>query len=168
MSTKVAYDPALFVLERASAVSAALGSLVLGASTLGTTGDTWVTVPMASFSFTEEYRPDENNTLIYEQQSAQVSLSYWHQPAVTPLYPADRVRATYDGKQLFLGTVDTTRFSYATDPAALAHGATHRCDFVAQLVGTYAAALAKTVCWTALPGELAIDRVRRFVAVDGW
>jgi len=168
VSSKVTYDPALFVLERASAVSAALGSLVLGASTLGTTGDTWVTVPMASFSFTEEYRPDENGTLIYEQQSAQVSLSYWHEPTVTPLVPADRVRATYDSKVLFLGTVDTTRYTYETDPAALAHGATHRVDFSAQLVGTYAAALAKTVCWTYLPAEPAIDRIRRFVTVNGW
>jgi len=78
------------------------------------------------------------------------------------------VRASYAGKQLFLGTVDTTALGYEADPAAVAYGAVRRVVFSATLVGTYAAALGGTVCWDELPDEPPITRIRRWVTVQGW
>ncbi len=168
MSTRDEYDPTLFVLERAATVTAALGEFVLGVSKLGATTTGWVQVPMATFSFAEAYEPDDSGTLVYQSQTATVNLSFWQKPTVAPLYPADRVRATYDGKVLFLGTVDRTTTTYAVDPQAHRFGATHRIDFGATLVGSYGAMLGKTVCWTFMPPEPAITRIRRFVTVNGW
>lgn len=167
MSTAVAYNPDLFLLERAEQVSAALGELVLGESHLGTTTSAWVPVPLAEFSLTESYTVDDNATLIYESQTATAALSFWDEPGDI-LYPSDRVRATYDGAPLFTGTVDTTSIEYEATPQARAHGATRRVTLTATLVGGYAAALGRTVCWTALPAEAPITRIRRWVTVDGW
>lgn len=169
MSSVVAYDPTLFVLERNSSVSARADEFLLGISKLDTAGaDVWVAVPSATFSYTQSYSPNPTRTLLIDAETASVSLSFWEQPAVQPLFVADRVRATYNGSVLFLGTVDTTRYAFTADPEAATHGADMRVDFSATLVGTYAAALSHTVCWTALPGELAIDRIRRWVTVTGW
>lgn len=148
-STYVKYDPSLFVLERE-------------------TTDGWVEVPAATFSYAQDYAPDTNGTLIYQSETATVSLSFWDEPDPKPLYPADHVRATYDDEVLFLGTVDTTRCAFTTDPAADNHGAMHRCDFTASLMGLYAIALAQTVCWVDTPGETALEWIRRWVTVDGW
>jgi hypothetical protein len=167
MSTRVPYDPALFLLERAEVVSARLGELILGESRLGAAASAWVPVPMATFTLSEGYTVDDNGTLISDSQTATVALSFWDDPGAV-LYPADRVRASYDGKVLFLGTVDTTSLAYETTPEAQQHGATRRVTFTATLVGTYAAALGKTVCWTALPAEPPITRIRRWITVNGW
>jgi hypothetical protein len=167
VSAVIAYDPALFLLERAQQVSARLGELILGESRLGVAAHAWVPVPAATFTMTEGYTPDDNGTLIYDSQTATIGLTFWDEPGDV-LYPADRVRAWYSGRLLFLGTVDTTSLTYDTDPDAAHNGASRRVTFAATLVGTYAAALAKTVCWTALPAEPPITRIRRWVRVNGW
>lgn len=168
MSTPVQYDPELFVLERASTTSSRLGEFVLGESKLGSaTIGAWVLIDMASFSYTASYTPDDNGTLLVEADTATVALTQWDNvPA--PLYPSDRVRVGYDGKLLFRGTVDTTSTAYVADPQAARYGATRRVEFSATLVGSYASALGKTVCWKGLPAETAIKRIRRWVKVNGW
>lgn len=169
MSERVDYDPALLVVERAQQVSSALGQFILGTSRLGGPTETvWVPVPFAAFSYAHTYDPDDNGTLIFQGETGAVAMSFWHTPEQPPLYPGDRVRAAYDGTVLFLGTVDKTTIDYTVDPQAHRHGATHRVDFSATLVGTYATALAKVVCWRAIPKEPWIDTMRRFVTVDGW
>jgi hypothetical protein len=168
MSTALPYDPALFVLERAEQVSARLGELILGESALGTTVSAWVPIESATFTLSNGYTADDNGTLIVEAETASVSLSFWGDPGDVPLYPSDQVRATYGGAVLFLGTVDTTDVTYAVDGAARRRGATHRVTFSASVAGTYAVALGRTVCWEDLPEEPAIDRVRRWVTVNGW
>lgn len=169
MSTAIKYNPELFTVERAGTVSAALGEFIIGVSRLGSTAATaWLPVPLATFTYTSGYTPDENKTLIIDSETAQVSLSYWDDLPEPPLYSLDQVRVRYAGETLFQGTVDSTRVAYSADPAAAEHGATRRIDFSASLVGDYAIALGKTVSWTNLPAEPAIDRVRRWVTVDGW
>lgn len=163
------YQPELFVLERAQVASAALGEFIIGVSKLGEpSASAWVAVEAASFSMAAGYSVDDNGTLIVEAETATVSLSYWDEMDSTPLYPSDRVRARYGDKVVFLGTVDSTDVTFAVDPAARAHGATRRVTFSATVAGTYAAALGKKVCWEGLPDEPAIDRIRRWVTVEGW
>jgi hypothetical protein len=166
-STHVTYDPTLFLLERAEVVSAMLGELILGVSRLGAETSAWIPVPTATFTMSAGYSVNDDATLIIEADSASVALSYWD-TAGDVLTPGDRVQASYDDLILFRGTVDATSLTYVADPAAPEHGATRRVDFTATVVGTYAAALGKTVCWTALPAEPPIDRIRRWVTVEGW
>lgn len=169
MSDYVAYDFEQFVLERAEVTSAALGEFIVGESALGAEASSWVTIPVASFSTSAAYAVDPDGTLIVDAESASVAIAFWGTPADVPLYPSDRVRATYAGLPIFLGTVDSTEVIYAVDDEAVEHGgATHRMTFTATIAGTYAAALGKKVCWEALPEESAIDRIRRWITVDGW
>jgi hypothetical protein len=169
VSTLQRYDPALFLLERAESVGSALGAFILGVSTLGGgAGTGWVPIPSATFTLSAGYDVDDNGTLLVSADTGTVSLSFWDTPGATPLYPSDRVRASYAGETLFLGTVDTTHIAYAVDGEAARHGATRRVDFTATIAGTYAAALQLTICWTELPEEPAIDRIRRWITVDGW
>ena len=170
MSTRVDYEPELFHVERLVAASAAAGEFILGQSLLGHVGETtWTAVPSATFTYSEDYQPNDAGVLIYGSQQASVSLSYWGNPPSAPLYSGDHVRVRYDNKVLFRGTVDSARFTYSVEPEAADYGRTHRTDFTATLVGTYATALSKRVCWTTLPpGELAITRIRRYVTVDNW
>lgn len=168
MSTAIAYDPALFSVERASAISSGLGSFILGVSKLGgaaTSG--WVNVPAATATLGWNYSPDENGTLIVDPDTCEVSISFWDEPGDI-LFPGDRVRVVYDGKGLFTGTVERTALTYVVDPAAVKHGATRRVDFSATCAGRYAVMMGKEVCWDALPQELWIDRISRFVTVYGW
>ena len=168
MSTHEPYDPAAFSLERAEVVSARLGELILGVSRLGVEASAWVPIEQATFGISAGYSPDENGTLLLDSETASVSMSYWDGPAGSPLYPSDRVRAMYAGMLLFLGTVDSTRTGYSTDPEAARHGAVRRVDFSATLVGTYAATLAKQVCYRTLPAESAIARIQRWITVTNW
>lgn len=167
MSTYQEYDPTLFALERAEIVSARLGEFVIGLSKLGAGSGAWVPVEAATFSYSSGYTPDEFGTLIIDSETATVSMSYWDS-LDDPLYPSDRVRASYGDKVLFLGTVDTTRIEYVVDPDARSHGATRKVLLSATLAGTYATALSKTVCWKSLPTEYAITRIRRWVTVTDW
>lgn len=168
MSDAVTYDPALFSLERAEATSSRLGEFILGESKLGSgTIGAWVPICFASFACTASYSPDDNGTLLVEAETATVSLSQWDN-LPDPLYPSDRVRATYDGHILFRGIVDTTKTEYVADIGAAAYGATRRVQFSATLLGRYATMLGKTVCWKGLPAEPAITRIRRWVTVNGW
>jgi hypothetical protein len=167
MSAYQEYDPALFLLERAEVVSARLGEFILGVSKLGASASTWVPVDTASFAYSSGYTVDDNGTLIIDTETATVSLSYWDNVA-DPLYPSDRVRATYDSKVIFLGTVDSTKVDYQVDKDAAKFGATRKVTLSGTVVGTYAAALGKEVCWKSLPAESAITRIRRWVTVVGW
>lgn len=167
-STPVAYDPALFLVERATTLSARLGEFLVGASPLGSSGTgTWLAVPLATFSFSSGYNPDEKGTLIIDGDSASVALSFWDNPGDI-LYPLDRIRVSYDGKELFTGTVDSTSLKYEADPTAAIYGAHRRVDFTASILGSYAIALSKQVTFTALPAETAIHRIRRWITVGNW
>jgi hypothetical protein len=161
MSTAVVYDPTLFALERAEVVSARLGELILGESHLGSDTSAWVDIPAATFSLTEGYTVDEFGTLIYDSETASVSLSFWDEPGDL-LQPGDRVRASYDSHAIFLGTVDTTDLAFDTVNGRL------RFTFTAGLVGSYAALMSAVVCWTTLPAETPITRIRRWLRVVGW
>lgn len=169
MSSIVKYDYSLFKLERAEFISARLGEFKIGVSKLGRTSSSWVTIDLASFSLTEGYTVDEHGTLIYDSETATVKLQFWDDPdADRLLYPSDRVRASYDGTVFFLGTVDSTATTVEFDPDAMDRGHTHRTDFTATLVGTYAALLGAKVCWKTLPVEQPVTRIRRWLRVDNY
>jgi hypothetical protein len=168
MSEHVAYDPALFTLERAEVVSAMLGELILGLSRLGEEASAWVPIEAATFTLSAGYSPDDHGTLLPDSETASVSLSFWDGAGDSPLYPSDRVRASYAGQVLFLGTVDSLSVQYATSPEAARYGATRHVTIAANLVGTYAVALAKEVCFRELPAESAITRIRRWITVTNW
>jgi hypothetical protein len=165
VSVRVKYDPSQFVLERSTAVSARLGELILGESKLGSTATTWTPVPAATLSISSSYSVNDAGVLILDSDTARVTLSFWDAPGDV-LYPYDRVRATYAGKTVFLGKVDSTDLSIETDPDAQLFGASRRVDFAASIVGVYGSALAKTVYWRALPAETAITRLRRWITLD--
>lgn len=168
MSAHVEYDPDLFLLERAETVSSRLGEFILGESHLGSAAAAaWVPIENASFGWSMGYSADDKGTLIFDSESATVSMSYWGGIA-DPLYPADRIRASYDGDVFFLGTIDTTSITYSVDPEAANSGAVRRADLSATAVGTYASAMERIVCWINLPLEPAITRIRRWVTVTGW
>lgn len=133
-------------------------------------GWTSVLAHVNNFQCEESYNPDDNGTLIYQSETASVSMSYWQQPATpVPLYPLDKVRARYGSKVVFLGTVDTTRWTASTDPDADKHGAAKRIDFSANLVGTYAALLSRTVCYLPQsPAPTAINFIRNWITVNNW
>lgn len=167
MSAHLPYDPAAFRVERAGSVSGRLGAFVLGASALGAASSAWLTVPAATFSYSSSYSPDENGTLILDSETASIALAFWD-TAGSVLVAGERVRATYNGKLLFVGRVDSTSVAYSTDAGSLRYGAYRRIDFTATLVGQYAAAMERTVSWESLPKEYAIQRIRRWVTVDNW
>lgn len=132
-------------------------------------GTTWTEVPIASFSYSESYNPDDNNTLIYGSETGNITISYYAKPAIDPLYATDKIRARYGTLWSFYGTVDSTNWHKFTTGDSLRHGGNpYQLDFTATCVGTYAALLGRTVCWTTLPTETAIVRIRRFVTVNGW
>lgn len=161
MSSAVKYDPTLFVLERLEHVSARTGEFRLGLSRLGSTSTSWAPVDSASFSRTEGYTIDANGTLVYDSETASVALSFWGNPDPGQLlYPSDRVRASYDGTQVFRGQVDTTSITVEADPL--------RTDFTATCVGAYWPFLNGSVCWHALPVESPITRIRRWLIVDNY
>lgn len=164
------YDPALFVVELAESVDSYLGTMVLGHSRLGTETSAWVPIPLATFTYSFDYPPNENGTLIVGAEAAGVSLSFHGEPEAIPLYPSDRVRVRYDGETIFTGTVDgTTITRTAISPHSPASkGSDHVTQFDATLVGTYAVMLTKEICHGDLPAETAITRIRRWVTVEGW
>lgn len=158
------YNPDLFLVERVTAFSSKLGEFRLGYSRLGGTATPgWVEVPSATFNYTFDYTLDENGTLIIGAETGSVSVSFPKIPSVVPLYPLDKVRVTYDGKVKHLMTVDST-----TIQKRPINETDDRYDFVATLVGTYAAAMGKEICYGDLPKESPIVRIRRWVKVIGW
>lgn len=167
MSAFVEYDPALLQVRRITATSAQLGQFVIGKSRLGALETTSVLVPLATVSITSGYSPDDNGTLLVDAETAVVSLSFWDQPGVL-LYPADRLYVSYNNERIFAGTVDSTTLTYSTDPAALPRGKYRRIDFSATVAGVYAVQMGRTVTWKALPQEKAINRIRRWVTVNGY
>ena len=167
MSTYVPYDPTLFAVERASAMSGLLGAFNLNESRLGQAETEWVPLSVASFTMSGGYVQDENKVLILDATSATLSLSFWTDPGY-PLLPADRVRATYDGHVLFEGIVDTVKLTTEVDGDAAAHGAVRRYDFTANATDAWWVAMNRPVVWESLDKEMSIVRVRRFVTVTGW
>lgn len=160
------YDPTLFVVELAESVECRLGKLVLGHARLGVEASSWVPIPLATFTYGFDYPPDDNGTLIIGSESASVSLSYKGEPPSIPLYPSDRVRVRYGDQLLFVGTVDgTTITRTAVDRQ---HGYDHVTTVSASMLGTYAIMLTKKICYGDLPSEPAINRIRRWVTVNGW
>ncbi len=158
------YDPDLFRVERVSSMTSKLGEFRLGFSRLGgpaTSG--WVEVPSATYNYTAEYNPDENGTLIIGSETASISFSLKEPPSIPPLYPLDKVRVTYAGEVVALWTVDTT--SVTKRPTDTIRD---RYDFVATLVGTYAAAMGKEICFGDLPKESPLKRISRWVKVIGY
>jgi hypothetical protein len=145
------YNPALFVLEKQA-----------GHTT------SWVPLTAATFAWSLEYDPDENGTLIYQRETATVSMQFWGSPVV-PLHCADRVRAKYHSSTIFEGIVESTSTEYEVDDEAKAHGETLRATFSASCIGKYAAALERQVCWLPVtPPPNAIDFIREYVTVENW
>lgn len=139
-------------------------------------GGAWITVPAATLTYTSDYNPHDHrdddpparvSTLIIGSETATVSLSTWDTEGDI-LFPGDQVRATYAGEQFFLGTVESVTLTAITDPEAIRFGATKRIDVSCDVAGFYAALLTRTVSWESLPEEYWIDRIRRFVVVNGW
>jgi hypothetical protein len=172
MSVAVKYDPDLFSFERAETLSSKLGSFLIGLSRLGAgTSTGWVPIQMASFTMTSSYSV-EDKILIVDADTASVSMSYWA-PSGTwddeyPLYSGDRVRALYDGVQIFLGTVDSIAIGYEATPSAQRHGRQRLITFSATMLGTYASMMGRIICPGVLPAETAIVRIRRWLTVNNW
>lgn len=167
MSTHVKYDPDLFSLQRVGALTARLGQLILGESRLGQADSAWTPVEMATVTISGGYQPDENGTLIVGPTNANVSISSWTNPC-NPLLPGDRIRAVYDTVIVFEGVVDTTQTVRETHPDAAHYGAQCRWDFTATALGDPWIAMQRIVSWVSLPQEPAIDRLRRWITVEGW
>jgi len=161
------YDPTLLVLRRAVVLTSMLSSFIVGKSKFGTPATIWANIPAATVTINQSYSPDANGTLIIEQQTASISLSYWDNPGPL-LYAGDHIELLYAGELLFYGTVDSTAITYTIDPEADKHGATRRVDCSATAAGTYAVMMGRTVKWKNLPHETAINRIRRWVTVNRW
>jgi hypothetical protein len=159
------YDPTRLVLRRAVVVTSKLNGFIIGKSKLGTPATVWANIPAATVSINQSYTPDENGTLIIEQETASISLSYWDNPGPL-LYAGDRIELWYAGELLFYGTIDSTALLYAIDSSADQYGATRRVDFSATAAGTYAVMMGRTIKWKNLPKETAIKRMRRWVTVN--
>lgn len=172
MGEAVKYDPELFLFERAQAVSSRIGEFLIGLSRIGAATETdWVPLEMASFSTTYNYGV-QDGILIVDAETASVSMSYrteadeWAEKY--PLYSGDRVRASYDGKVVFLGTVDKIDVRYSADPSAKPYGKVRTITFAADMLGTHAAMMGRMICPGRLPAESAYNRIRRWVTVTGW
>lgn len=168
MSVRIDYNPDQFHIERATTLSASLGTMRLGETTLGASSSGWAAVEFSSFSMNSGYSVNDDRVLIVEAESATLSISRWGPPWEPPVFPADLVRARYGNTVLFVGRVDQASHTTSVDPDAQAFGHNRRTDFTVTLVGQYAAALGRKVCWTYLPEEPSIDRIRRWVTVNGW
>lgn len=143
-----AYDFALFSLEKWD-------------------GAAWVAVEAASVSYSASYDPDENRTLIIGSESLQIALSQWGDvPAI--LNALDVVRVSYDSETLGTFTVDGTTVTVMPNLSS-SSGEELYTVYSCSAVGTYAAAMDTVVSWAeALPAESPIDRIERWVTVDGW
>lgn len=172
MSVAVTYNPDLFLFERASSLSSKVGEFLIGLSKIGAATDSvWVPVGFSSFALTSSYDV-QDGVLIVAAETASVAMSY-RVPADTwddeyPLYSGDRVRASYDGEEIFLGTVDKTRVTYTAAAKAKNAGRPREISFQADMLGTYAAMMGQMICHGALPPETAIQRIRRWCTVTGW
>jgi hypothetical protein len=170
MSTFVAYQPELLSIESAQVVQSVVGGIV-GLGAVGQDHGEWVPVDLASFSYTQGYTYDSAaQTLVYDSETATVSLSSWHSSETpglpeSPLRVGDKVKVEYSDLFQYLGTVVGTSTEYTERPAALSRQTRHRVNFTASLLGTYSIALAKRVCWLSLPAETAVDRLSRWVSI---
>jgi len=144
----IAYDFTLFAVEKR-----------VGAS--------WVSIEAASVSYAAAYDPDANGVLIIGSEGVTVSYSVWG--TATLLAALDVIRVSYDGNTIGTFTVDAVSATTTVDPEACRYGETVRTDLTASAVGTYASAADTMVSWTtALPNELPITRIRRWLTVLGW
>lgn len=166
----VAYDPSLLTIETAQVVPSVIGGFI-GSGFIGAALEDWVPVDLASFDYTTGYNWDAaSQTLVYDSESATVSIArYVASVAIglpeNPLRVGDKVRVTYSDLFRYLGTVTATSMTYTERPEALTRQTRFRVNFSAQLLGTYAIALAKRVCWESLPEETAVDRISRWVSI---
>lgn len=170
MSLSVKYDFEKFSFERAQSLSSKVGEFLIGLSKLGAaTATAWVPIEVASFTMTASYGVDDG-ILIVDADTAAITMSYWTNTDALeyPLYAGDRVRASYDDEEIFLGTVDKVNVRYVAEPSASRHGAARLVSFQAEMLGTYAAMMGRQICPGILPAETAIQRVRRWVTVTGW
>lgn len=155
------YDYRKFVLQRLS-------------------GSTWHPVPASTLTWSSDYTladhtdgvpPSTVASLLIGSETATISLSRWDTVGDV-LYVGDKVRAKYDGKVFFLGTVESVSIVAATDPEATKRGREKRLDITAECVGFYADVLSRIVCWNALPEEPwypnRITRALYGLTIMGW
>ncbi|WP_157985420.1 hypothetical protein [Lentzea terrae] len=158
-------------METAEVVPSTVGGFV-GSGLVGQEVQDWVPENgLASFDYTNGYRFDPaSQTLIVDSETATVSIARYVSSVVqglpeNPLRTGDKVRVTYGAYFRYLGTVTGTTMTYTERPEALKHQARFVVRFTAQLLGTYAIALSKRVCWQELPEESAEDRITRWVNI---
>lgn len=157
------YDFRKVHIERLEMASARLGEFIVGESRLGFPSAQWVVIATASFEYSMNYDPNDKGVLIYGSETGTLSLSAVGSSSFSPpVQPADKVRVRYGARTVFTGIVDTTR-TRRTSLSDLPKR--FRVDFSATLVGVYAVALTKTVCYGDLPAESALDRIKRWVKV---
>jgi len=157
------YDFRKVHVERQEMASARLGEFIIGESRIGFASAQWVVIPTASFEYSMNYDPDEHGVLIYGSETGTLSISSIGSSSfVPPVQPGDKVRVRYGSRTVFTGIVDTTK-TQRTSTSALPKR--FRVDFSATLVGVYAVALSKTVCYGDLPAETAYKRIRRWVKI---
>jgi hypothetical protein len=164
MSGAVPYDPTQFVVERFD-------------------GGDYYEVTLASLTYSSDYTIADHRTgkppshipsLVVGTEQANISFSRWdnvlHGDPLHPdiLYPLDKVRVSYAGHVLMLGTVESVAVSFTADPEAARHGAAYRIDYDCSVGGYYADLLTRTVTWSSLKQELWIERISHFVTVTGW
>lgn len=168
MSSAAKYDFTKLEIRRYTTLASVLDDMVLDVTELDRDADGYIPLEMASFSYSADYNPDDHGTLIIGSETASVSISKWNSDDDPDLYVGDLVRARYDGRLLFFGTVETLTKSYATTPEANIYGEVFRVDVTASLVGYYGIMMSDVVSWKKLPIETAINRIRRWVKVNGW
>jgi hypothetical protein len=133
-------------------------------------GHSWIAVPAASLTWSSNYDvvshnagdewshpPSNVSTLVVGTETATVSYTRWDLPGTDILYPADQVRAIYDGQQFFLGAVESVTITKTADPEARRHGATRRVEVEAAIGGWYAHLLSRTVYWGTTEGPDGVD-----------
>ena len=144
MSSYQKYDAALLVIERA-------------------VGGAWVPVTnMSSFSYSADYNPDDNQTLIVGSETGALGLSFYDNDGEV-LYPGDRIHAIYNDNPVFFeGVIDSTSIAVTYERGR------KRTDFSATLASFYAAMMSFVITHPELPAEPAITRIRRYVTVNNW
>jgi hypothetical protein len=154
------YNPELFSLQRLA-------------------NNAWRTIPAATFTWSSDYTladhtkglpPSPINTLVIGSETATITLSRWDTQG-DRVFAGDKVRARYNGRLIFLGTVHSVQITTTADPAARRYGASRRVDIAAECGGLYADLLSRTVTWESLPQQLWIDRIRMPVfglTIVGW
>ncbi|WIM99390.1 hypothetical protein ACTOB_003041 [Actinoplanes oblitus] len=132
----------------------------------------WKEIPTANFTYTANVDPDENDVFLFGSETATSSVTRYSTTTNSSVYApwnvGDKIRCRYvdrsgtshivSGSYFIVDTVKVTR-TQGISPK------TWRYDFSCTMVGKYALAASKVVCYPDLPKESAYKRLSRFVTI---